>query len=403
MYRRIGLLNSLFDKLMPFDEAALLRRANRQVLDQVRGDASLEAALQCLLDAFEHEASLTAIGHLITWNDVKRLLVNRAHMAADRERWPSIAAQPVTRPIFITGLPRSGTTLLHGLMAHDPRLQSPLTWEVMAPSPPPGICDSAQLHKRIDWAKSQLRWFDRLAPGFQAVHEIGAELPQECIAITAHSLRSLRFLVTYRLPSYADYLAEVDMREVYRQHRQFLQQLQFGREPRRWVLKAPAHLISLEALAEVYPDALVIQTHRDPVTTLPSLASLRVTARSAFASEVDPVEVGREVTDYWSRVLEQSSAFRQRSRLQVLDVDYNELVQHPLDTLEHIYHQAQLPWSRADAERAEAYLARNPQGKHGQHRYNSADFGLSEAGLAEMFSTYREQMGWAGRHVQACH
>ena len=390
------MLDRLLHTLMPFDTEALLRRVNRQARNQVREDPALEAALQCLLGAWKREASLTPIGHLIAWNDAKRLLNNQAHLVADREHWPAIAAQPVARPIFITGLPRSGTTLLHGLMASDPRLQTPLTWEVMDPSPPPGIGSGASLRKRIKRARGQLRWFDRLAPGFQAVHEVGAELPQECIAITAHSLRSLRFLVTYRLPGYADYLAQTDMREAYRYHRQFLQQLQFGRETRRWVLKAPAHLANLEALAEVYPDALVIQTHRDPVTTLPSLASLRVAARKAFATGVDPVEVGREVTDYWAGALERSAASRQSSQLRVLDVDYHALVRRPLETLEGIYHQAELPWSGQDAQRASAYLARNPQGKHGRHHYRAEDFGLSETGLSETFHAYREQMGWTG-------
>jgi len=392
-------LDRLLRKLMPFDDQALLPRVNRQVRDQLRDSPSLEEALRYLLGAWDREASLTPIGHLIAWNDLKRLLVNRANLAADRKRWPSITTQPVARPIFITGLPRTGTTLLHGLMASDPRLQAPLTWEVMDPSPPPGISDKNQLHKRIAGARRQLRWFDRLAPGFQAVHEVGAELPQECIAITAHSLRSLRFLVTYRLPSYAEYLVQTDMYEVYREHRQFLQQLQFGRETRRWVLKAPAHLVNLEALAEVYPDALVIQTHRDPLSTLPSLASLRVAARSAFASRVDPAEVGREVADYWAYALERSAAFRETSQLQVLDVDYNDLVQQPLATLEGVYRHAQLPWSDSDAERARDYLSRNPQGKHGQHHYRAKDFSLSLEGLSETFHAYRERMGWLGNRA----
>ena len=396
------MLNRLLHKLMPFDREALLRRVNRQARDQVREDPSLDEALRCLLDALKWEASLTPVGHLIAWNDIKRLLINRSRLAADRQRWPAIAEQPVTHPIFITGLPRSGTTLLHGLMASDPRLRAPLTWEVMEPSPPSGLSEPGPLQKRIERARRQLRWFDRLAPGFQAVHEVGADLPQECIAITAYSLRSLRFLVTYRLPGYADYLAQTDKRQAYRFHRQFLQQLQFGRDTRRWVLKAPAHLADLEALAEVYPDALVIQTHRDPVTTLPSLASLRVSARTAFATGVDSVEVGREVTDYWADALARSTAFRKNSRLRILDVDYQALVERPLKTLEAIYHQAGLPWSEEDAERAGAYLARNPQGKHGRHHYRAEDFGLSEAGLSQTFHAYREHMGWTGSkpHLQ---
>jgi len=288
-------LDTVLRKLMPFDAQALLRRANRQARRDVSdNDPTLEAALEQLLYSLRTEAFLSPVGHLIAWNDIRRLLLNRARLATDRERWPRIPDEAVHQPVFITGLPRSGTTLLHGLLASDARLRAPLTWEVMSPSPPPGQCDGRAVQHRIRRARRQLRWFDRLAPGFQAVHEVGAELPQECIAITAHSLRSLRFLVTYRMPGYADYLEQTDMEETYRHHRRFLQQLQCGRPDRRWVLKAPAHLASLDALAAVYPDAVVIQTHRDPLTTLPSLASLRVAARSAFASRVDAREVGRE-------------------------------------------------------------------------------------------------------------
>jgi len=388
-------LDRVLRKLMPFDAEVLLRRARKQAENDIDIETSLEAALRCLLGDLENEAALKPIGRLIAWNDLKRLLAHRARLADDRQRWPRIAAETVTRPIFITGLPRSGTTLLHGLLASDPQLRAPLTWEVMAPSPPPGVCQPRQLNKRVARARRQLRWFDRLAPGFQAVHEVGAELPQECIAITAYALLSLRFVVTYRLPNYLDYLARADMREAYRYHRTFLQQLQFDRAPLRWVLKAPGHLPCLDALAEVYPDAIVIQTHRDPATTLPSLASLRVAARSAFATDVDREEVGREVTGYWADALQQSMAVRQAGSVEIVDVDYNQLVGDPQTTLERVYQQTGLDWSERDAQRVRAYLARNPQGKHGRHEYRAEDFGLSEAHLSDVFHDYRKRMGWA--------
>lgn len=397
------MLDTVLRNFMPFDAQVLLRRANRQAPHAIHEDLSLEMALRQLLASLENEASLTPIGHLIAWNDVKRLLVNRARLAADRKHWPQIRDQPVNQPIFITGLPRSGTTLLHGLLACDPGLQAPLTWEVMDPSPPPGACGERGLRRRVRRAQRQLRWFDRLAPGFQAVHEVGARLPQECIAITAHTLRSLRFLVTYRMPGYADYLTHTDMRDVYHYHRQFLQQLQFNRKLRRWVLKAPGHLGHLDSLAGAYPDAVVIQTHRDPVTTIPSLASLRVAARSAFATTVDPGETGREVTGYWTRAVQQSMAFRQKGTLRVIDVDYNELMEQPETTLERVYSETGMPWSGEHAMRIRAYLSRNPQGKHGRHHYRAGDFGLSEARLREDFHDYRERMGWTDTLIRSPH
>jgi hypothetical protein len=384
-------------KLLPFDADVLLAKAARRAgHDDFAAD--IHAPLQILMRSFAQQANLKPIGHVVAFNDLLALLVNHLQLRRDRRQWPDIAGVSITSPVFITGLPRTGTTLLHGLLASDERLRAPLTWEVMSPSPPASESSSKHLRRRRLQARSKLRWLDRLAPGFQAIHEVGAELPQECIAITAQAMRSLRFLVTYRLPAYADFLAQADMRPAYQWHRGFLQQLQYGQTALRWVLKAPGHLGDLDALLAEYPDAVVIQTHRDPIKTVPSLASLRLNMRRAFAHDPDACEIGAEVSAYWHMALQRCQHVRTGSGAvagRFIDVSYADLMQSPAATLATVYELIGLPWRVADEQRLQAYLHDNPQGKHGRHRYRASDFGLSESGLSRQFGEYRSQQGWA--------
>jgi len=389
------MLDRSLRKLLPFDADVLLTKAARRAgHDDFAAD--IHAPLRILLHSFSQQANLKPIGHLVAFNDLLALLVNHLQLRSDRRRWPAIAGESITRPVFITGLPRTGTTLLHGLLASDERLRAPLTWEVMSPSPPASESNSKHLRRRRLQARSKLRWLERLAPGFQAIHEVGPELPQECIAITAQALRSLRFLVTYRLPDYADFLQQADMRPAYQWHRGFLQQLQYGQSALRWVLKAPGHLGDLDALLAAYPDAVVIQTHRDPIKTVPSLASLRLNLRRAFAHSTDACEIGTEVSAYWHMALQRCQRVRSGADAgRFIDVCYDDLMQAPAATLATVHELIGLPWRDVDALRLQAYLHHNPQGKHGRHHYRASDFGLSESGLRRQFDEYRSQQGWA--------
>lgn len=381
-------------KLLPFDADVLLAKAARRAgHDDFAAD--IQQPLQLLLQSLQEQAGLQPIGRLVAFNDVLAVLVNHLQLRRDRQHWPDIASENISRPIFITGLPRTGTTLLHALLASDERLRAPLTWEVMSPSPPAALSSAKDLRRRQLQASAKLRWLDRLAPGFQAIHEVGAELPQECIAITAQTLRSLRFLVTYRLPDYAEYLAQTDMRPAYAWHRSFLQQLQFGQPALRWVLKAPGHLADLDALLVVYADAVVIQTHRDPVQTIPSLASLRLHMRRAFAHAPDATEIGAEVSAYWHTALQRCQQVRSEASDSFIDVCYDDLMRDPAAALTAVYAQIGMSWRGEDAQRLQQYLQQNPQGKHGRHSYQAADFGLSEDSLRRQFSNYRLSQGWA--------
>ena len=374
------------------DERSLLEAACRETrLDDFGGDDFREP-LRLVLRGLETEARLTLLGRVVARRDLLGLLVNRLRLTEDRKRHPGIAEQDIARPIFIIGLPRTGTTLLHHLLSQDPASRAPQAWEVMAPSPPPEAATYAS-DPRIDEAERKLQWLDWLAPDFKAIHPLGARLAIECIAILSHSFLSSRFHTTYRLPTYQAWLKTQDVRPAYAYHRRFLQHLQWRTPAERWVLKAPAHFYALESLFAVYPDALVVQTHRDPRTVLASVASLTLTLQSAFAEPLDLEEIGQEVVQSWTEGLARAMRVRQTGAVpaeRFVDVRYHELLADPIGTIRRVYTHFGLPLTAEAERRLRGHLAGNPQHKHGRHAYSLEAFGLDAASLDPYFRSYRE-------------
>jgi hypothetical protein len=359
------------------------------------GDRRFREPLQRLIADFDGPAQLSLLGRIAARQDVIRLLANRLRMEWDRKRHPEIGLQPVQGPLFVTGLPRTGTTLLHGLLAQDPSHRAPLSWEMMFPSPPP---ERHHHHHdpRIAAADRQLRWFHRLNPGFRRIHELGALLPEECLIITSHSFLSFQFQTSHDLPAYQAWLEEQTLVPAYEWHRRFLQHLQFRWRGERWVLKAPAHLFGLRALLDVYPDAGVILTHRDPLEVVGSLASLTTALRSTFSDEVDPEQVGPEMTRRWADGLERALRARDDGLVpadRFFDVRYLDLLQDPIGTVRSIYDHFDLRFTRPAEERMRRFLARHPKDKHGRHQYTLAEFGLDADEEAVRYRSYRERFG----------
>ncbi|HXA89926.1 MAG TPA: sulfotransferase, partial [Mycobacterium sp.] len=241
------------------------------------GDASgyqgWRLGLQHLTEGLINEARLSVIGVEIAHLDIMRALKNRLGVIAWRKQHPEIATKPITQPIFIVGQPRTGTTILYDLLAQDPHLRAPLTWEVDAPCPVPQP-ETYHSDPRIAATQASIELSEQIIPGFLAFHPMGALVGQECVRITASEFTSMIFTVQYRLPSYYRWLLyEADHAGAYRFHRIFLQHLQSG-VPGQWLLKSPAHLWHLDALLAEYPDALIVQTHRDPLNVISSIAAL---------------------------------------------------------------------------------------------------------------------------------
>ena len=386
-----GLISRAGAPFVSLDPERLLADARQRTRLEDFGPPALDEPLRRLTDSYDREAGLTFIGRVAARQDTLRLLENRLRMCADRRRHPAIEAQQIRRPIFVTGLPRTGTTLLHGLLAQDPANRAPYTWESMFPSPPP-----TRAHRdddpRIAWAERQIRWFHRLNPDFRRIHALAARLPDECLIITSHSFMSFQFQTSHRVPSYQAWLEQQDLHESYAAHRRFLQHLQWRSPAERWVLKAPAHLFGVRALFEVYPDAGVVVTHRNPLEVVASLASLHTTLRSTFSDDIDPVATGAEATLRWAEGLARAQRERDGGCVppdRFLDVRYTELVQDPIATVRRVYEHFALPWSEGAETRMHSVLAEHPKNKYGEHRYTLQEFGLNPDEEAERYRAYR--------------
>ncbi|HEY8520776.1 MAG TPA: sulfotransferase [Gammaproteobacteria bacterium] len=376
------------------DAASLRRAAERRARLEDYGDWPIEEPLDRLLASYEREADLTTLGRVTVRELVVSLLENLLRLEAVRAANPAIEAERIEAPVFIVGLPRTGTTLLHGLMSEDPANRAPLSWEVMFPAAAGGAPAAvARARKRT---ASRLEWANRLAPEFRRIHPIAPDLPQECIAIQAQAFASIQFHTTHYVPSYQDWLESTPQALGYRFHYRFLQHLQAGAPRRRWVLKAPGHLFGLDALLDRYPDARIVQTHRDPLRVVASMASLATVLRRAFSASADPAQIGVDWAERWARALERFLAVRDRApREQFLDVAYEELETDPLATVERVYRFLGWPLTDEARQAMQRFLAANPKNKHGAHRYSLAQYGLDRDAEYRRFRGYCERFGIA--------
>jgi hypothetical protein len=311
-------------------------------------------------------------------------------MERDRQLYAEIACQEIREPLFIVGLPRSGTTILQMLLAADPEHRSPLMWEVMTPSPP----TSADEKRRIQRATQSSNLFNWLAPSFRYVHAVGAELPQECVRLMTPSFMSDQFDTMYYVPSYRTWFFQQDLRPAYEYHRRFLQHLQFRRRADRWILKAPTHMFAMPALLSVYPDALFVQTHRTPVDAIASVSSLVTILRSAFSDTVDPFTVYREAIQYWSETMEKFLDERdQLASNRICDLEYNQIRRDPIAAVRQIYEHFGWSLSQDTAQRMHALVASQARGQSGNHRYHLSQFGSSAEEVLSAFAPYCQRFG----------
>ena len=354
------------------------------------GSWDFEEPLERLLRAYHDEARLTAVGRVTVRELIVSLLDNLLRLEAERAGNPAIEAQRIDAPVFIVGLPRTGTTLLHGVVSQDPATRAPLTWEVMYPAAE--TATPAAIQRVRAQTATRLAWANRLAPEFMRIHPIAPDLPQECIAITAQIFMSIQFHTTHNVPSYENWLEQDSQNLGYNFHHRLLQHLQAKRPGDRWVLKAPGHLFSLGALLRRYPDARVIHTHRDPLRVMASMASHATVLRRAFSDSADPPQIAADWADRWARALDNFLSTRDRApRSQFLDVNYEDIEASPLETVERVYKFLGWRLSQEARQAMQAFLSANPKNKHGVHRYSLADYGLDRDVELERFRSYCER------------
>jgi hypothetical protein len=359
------------------------------------GPDSFRPGLAKLLESIESEGRLTLFGRFFARRQLVELLGHRLALVDYRKRRPEIAEQVIRRPLFILGLPRTGTTLLYGLLAEDPANRAPLSWEIDQPCPPAETA-TYLTDPRIETTRARFDQIGQLAPGFQAIHPVGALMPQECIVPTASEFMSIRFQMCFNCPGYDDWLLEQDMHPTYVHHRRFLQHMQSRHECERWILKSPGHLGPIDALFDTYPDAMVVQTHRDPIRVIPSVANLEYTMRLVSSDDVDPHRVGREMMSVWWKLLNQGMEARDRHperEERILDLSMREVVSDPIACVEKIYRHFDLDLSSEARSRMKRYLEEHPKDEFGIHRYSLEAFGLEEDAVTAAFKTYRERFG----------
>ena len=358
------------------------------------GDPSWRDGLDRLLVDLAGPAQLNDLGRTIVETEMVGYLTNRLQILEWRRSHPEVADGAITRPIIIVGQPRTGTTILYDLLAQDPSNRAPLTWEVDRPCPPPETA-TYDTDPRIAESDAIAAMPDLLIPGFTDFHPLGATLAQECVRMTGADFRSMIFPTQYDVPEYNRWLLhEADMAPAYRWHRIFLQHLQSRHAADRWLLKSPCHLWSLGALFDEYPDALIIQTHRDPVRVISSISALVALLRSMSS---DYSSVARAASEYAEDIilgLDRSIEARMDGTVpagQVVDVQFAEFMSDPFATIGTIYDALGMELTNETEAAMRAFLAAHPgDGGGGGSRYTFADTELDAEVLRERGRAYQE-------------
>lgn len=361
------------------------------------GEETWQAGLDVLLDGLADEAQLHEIGVEVAASEVVAYLANRLGVVAWAAAHPEVSAAPIERPIFIVGQPRTGTTILHDVLAQDPAFRAPLTWEIDRPVPPP-VPSTHRTDPRIDEVQATIEMTDVLIPGFTTFHPMGARLAQECVRITGSDFRSMIFPIQYRVPTYDRWLLhEADLAPAYRWHRRFLQHLQSQVPTECWLLKSPAHLWHLDELAAEYPDAVIVQTHRDPLKVIASTSALATHLRRMTTDAPDITEIAAHYAEDIFLGLERGMDARARSVIppeRIVDVHFLDFVADPIATVRQIYGAMGRDLSGDVEEAMRSFLARNPgDGGGGGTRYRFADTELDEPVLRERSAAYQASFG----------
>jgi hypothetical protein len=370
-----------------------------QLLHQARENTGLtdfggnefRQPLALLLDSLEREARLSLLGRIVARGDLLRILENRLGLVELCKQHPEITEQPIERPIFVVGPPRSGTTIFHDLLVMDPDNRIPLSWEAAYPLPPP---ETASYHNdpRIARVQADLDRVDKLLPEFKKMHPMGAQRAQECVAITAHDFASMIYQVQFNVPSYDRWVLECDMQSALKWHRRFLQVLQWKAPGKRWALKSPQHMWHLQHIHREYPDALFVQTHRDPVKTVISMSSLAAALQGLASDHADLPTIAAYYAEALAQGYNNTVAYRKSGKLpnnQVVDLYFTDFMQDQVGTVRTAYQHFGMALPDTAAAAMQTFLEENPADKFGKHLYQLTDTGLDEHYLRGLFKEYQ--------------
>ncbi len=369
----------------PISEQSLTEAAQRRTGLADFGDDSFRDPMRRLIQALEDEGNLDEFGWILARGQILLCLENRLRVQREWVSRPQILDGSIEPPLFILGLPRTGSTLLVNLLGRDPNHRFLANWEAMRPAP---FRSTRGRDMRRKVAARHLRILDYLAPSLGAIHEMRIAGPEECVPLLANSFRGSQFFSAFHLPAYQCWLQAQDHAPAYEYHRRQLLLLQWQRPGNRWLLKAPAHLLFLDSLFRIFPRARVVQLHRDPFKVIPSVCSLNATVQSLGAKSVDLKALGPHWAATWAEALDRAIKVRERFAEAFCDVLYRDLMADPLHAVRLIYERFGYPLSDQLRGSMAVELARNPQHKRGIHRYSLATFGLEAREVERRFGRY---------------
>jgi hypothetical protein len=388
MLNRVGAgLESLHLRIARLEAEALIAQARHETGLTDWGDDLFLADIKVLIESFEHNSALHLLGRLGFRQEFRRMLVNRLRHVELIDQHPEILDVPIERPLFILGLPRTGTTLLHKLFAQAENMRVPPLWQLMSPFPLSE--DGEETRRRIRQAETTAYLTYFVAPLFRVMHEMDAHQPEECVFLLPHHL------VHHGrgdVPDYAAWYLEHDAIADYVYYKQQLQILQWQQPAQHWVMKTPFHLFKLDALLEVFPDACIIQTHRDPAKVIPSWCSFEAAIGLMHRSRVDRARIGREWSLLWKTAMDRSMVVRDSNHAgQFFDLQYADLIADPVGMIRQMCQHFDYSISESSADAMQRWLDGQSHEKHGVHRYSAAQFGLSETLIRDEFRRYVER------------
>ncbi|MDT5340069.1 MAG: hypothetical protein QOD90_5574 [Mycobacterium sp.] len=350
-------------------------------------DDNYREALGVLLDSFRRDADLTELGSKMQRFFVRNALVARLVSEAAFKQYPQHVDVKVERPIFVTGLPRTGTTAIHRLLTADPAHQGLELWlaEFPQPRPPRETWSQNPVFQQID---AQFSKAHEENPDYTGLHYMTADEVEECWQLLRQSLHSVSYETLAHLPTYSRWLARQDWTKSYQRHRKNLQLIGLNDPEKRWVLKNPSHLFALDALFAVYPDALVVQCHRPAETIMASMCSLAQHTTEGWSNVFSGDVIGQDSLETWSRGLELFNVERAKhDPAQFYDLDYFEFIKDPISVVEKVYQQFGIEFTDAARDSMTTMHAESQKGPRApKHTYSLADYGLTDEQVKERFA-----------------
>lgn len=367
-----------------FDIDALLARAQEKSGLSDFGSHEFREGLQCLMTTYDQNYTDQKARKKL-YNRLRDLLMTRLRIEAAFKRHPEIYDEKITRPVYLTGLPRTGTSALLNLMAVDKAARPLKLWEGLNPDPleglEPGADDPRHMGMRAFYEQMNED------PEFSKIHHTTADTPEECIHLLNHSFEDVQFGIEPLMEPYYSWFQQSDHRPSYDYYADILRMLQWQRPGDRWLLKSPCHLWVLDTLVDMFPDCCIVITHRNPLECVTSYASMMTSMMDG--RDVDGKEVGPVVLEYLAKKLEVSLEARKHfSEERVIDIQFNDFISDSLGTVHKIYDHFQLPMSEQTAADMKAYSKEHPMGKHGSHDYQLEQYGLTEAKILDRFGFY---------------